>query len=64
MKYGYYWMQLDDGEWEVVEIDGDMMLRCGSDVPVRLKDGRWEEFGAALPVVAIVGPISQPGSEQ
>jgi hypothetical protein len=60
MKHGYYWLQLKDQEPEVVEIDGDSMYRCGSDVTCLLEDGRWMEFGEPMDVVLITGPIMPP----
>ncbi len=66
MEHGYYWLHLEDQEPEVVEIDGDSMYRCGSDVICCLEAGRWIQFGEALDVVKISGPLvpsntSEPG---
>lgn len=60
LEHGYYWLHLEDQEPEVVEIDGNSMYRCGSDVTCFLKDGRWFEFGESLDVVAIIGPLVPP----
>ena len=57
MEHGHYWLQLKDEEPEVVEIDGDAMYRCGSDVTCRFEDAQWIEFGEPMEVVSITGPI-------
>ena len=65
MEDGYYWLQLEGGKLEVVEIiNGDVMYRCGSDVGCFLEGNRWIEFGEPLDVVSIIGPISPPSTIQ
>lgn len=63
MEHGFYWLHLEDGDPEVVEIDGDSMYRCGSDVTCRLEDGQWIEFGEPMDVISITGPIVPPNAE-
>lgn len=60
MEHGYYWLHLKDQEPEVVEIDGDLMYRCGSDVGCYLEGDRWIQFGDVLDVVKISGPLVPP----
>lgn len=60
MQHGYYWLRLENQEQEVVEIDGDSMYRCGSDVTCHLENGYWIEFGEPMDVVSISGPIIPP----
>ena len=62
MEHGFYWLHLEDGDPEVVEIDGDSMYRCGSDVTCRLEDGQWIEFGEPMDVISITGPIVPPNA--
>lgn len=57
MEHGYYWIFLEAQEPEVVEIDGDSMYRCGSDVTCHLENDKWIEFGEPLDVISITGPI-------
>ena len=57
---GFYWAVFDDGESRVVEIDGDIMYMCGSDVPCFLENGQWIYFGEVFDCVAIIGPIQPP----
>ncbi len=63
MEHRYYWLYLEDQDPEVVEIDGDSMYRCGSDVTCLLEGGRWIEFGEALDVVEIIGPLVPPNRD-
>lgn len=60
MTEGYYWLYLEGQEPEVVRIEGTSMYRCGSDVTCLLEGGKWIEFGEALDVVAIIGPLFPP----
>jgi Lar family restriction alleviation protein len=59
--HGYYWIVLADEPAEVVEIDGDSMYRCGSDVTCKFVNGEWIEFGEPMDVVSGIGPITPPG---
>lgn len=63
MEHGYYWLHLEGQEPEVVEIDGDSMYRCGSDMTCHLEDGKWIEFGETLEVVALTGAIAPPNND-
>ena len=63
MEHGYYWLHMEDQEPEVVEIDGDSMYRCGSDVICLFEGGIWVEYGEALDVVAITGPLVPPNAK-
>lgn len=58
MERGYYWLKLEDGEPEVVEIDGDSMYRCGSDITCHLEGWRWIEYNVPLDIFSITGPIT------
>ena len=60
MQHGYYWLLMEDREPEVVEIDGDSMYRCGSDLTCKLECEMWIEFGESLDVVEIIGPLTPP----
>jgi hypothetical protein len=62
MEHGYYWLQLDGCDPEVVEIDGDSMYRCGRDIICEFENGSWIELGDAMDVISITGPILPPNS--
>ena len=76
MERGYYWLQLKNQDPEVVEIDGNWMYRCGSDVGCYFDDGKWYEGAGTLhhltddqrlleepmDVVFISGPILAPNA--
>lgn len=57
---GYYWLFLEGEKPEVIQIYGDWLLRCGSDVVCKLEGCRWLEFGDPLDIVAIIGPLEPP----
>lgn len=63
MEHGYYWLHCEDQDPEVVEIDGDSMYRCGSDVTCLFEDGQWLEFGAPMDVISITGPVMPPNAK-
>ena len=57
MQTGYYWIQIDDDEPEVVFVDEDCFYRCGSDVTCLFENGEWIEYGSVLNIRYFHGPI-------
>jgi len=62
MEHGYYWLHMEYQATEVVEIDGESMYRCGSDVTCRFEGGQWLEFGTPMDVISITGPLVPPSA--
>lgn len=60
MEHGYYWLQLQGKDPEIVEIDYIFMYRCGSDVLCLLEDEKWLQHGDLMDIVSLIGPISPP----